>query len=424
MRVLFLSRRFFPAISGMSVYALNLVTQLARRGHDVTMLSQYRGDPAGIGVYGGGPPPDVPGAEVIGLESHGEQRVNDGAPADWEADIEALVAAAERAHAARPLDVIHAQYAYPTGLAALEAACRLGVPCVVSVQGGDGHWIGPCCETHRDAMRAVLNHAGAVLIGSASFRDETCGNNAVDPGRFTIVPGATDTARFSPRPGLEGNLGALRDPPRLLYHGRVDLRKGLGELLDALPAVLRAVPDAALTVSGIGPDVDALAAKARELGLTDRVTLAGYAGYDDAPGRLRSGDLFVSPTYSEGFSNTILEAMASGLPVVSTRAVGVVDCLTDGENGLLVPVGAVDELADAIVRLLADPDLRRRLAARALGDVRRLYSWEAVGSQIEAVYENLRGRAPDDRWTAIYDPAGAVADADLSCRFRSAPHLL
>ncbi len=309
--------------------------------------------------------------------------MNDGDPADWEADIQAMVAAAEWVHEEQPLDVIHAQYAYPTGLAALEAARRLGVPCVVSVQGGDGHWIGPCCETHRAAMTAVLNHANAVLIGSASFRDETCENNAVPPSQFTIVPGATDTARFTPRPGLEANLGALRDPPRLLYHGRVDLRKGLGELLAAMPAVLQAVPDATLTVSGIGPDVDVLAAKVGELGLSGAVTLAGYAGYDEAPDRLRAGDLFVSPTYSEGFSNTILEAMASGLPVVSTRAVGVVDCLTDGQNGLLVPVGSVDELAGAIVRLLRDAALRRRLAANALDDVRRLYSWEAVGSQIE-----------------------------------------
>ena len=262
-----------------------------------------------------------------------------------------------------------------------------------------------------------------MLIGSASFRDETCENNDVDPGRFTIVPGATDTARFAPRAGLEQDLGALRDPPRLLYHGRVDLRKGLGELIAALPRILEQAP-CTLTVSGIGPDGDAVAAQVAELGLEHVVTLAGYASYDEAPERIRSGDVFVSPTYSEGFSNTILEAMASGLPVVSTRTVGVVDCLEDGRNGLLVPVGAVDELAEAVVRLLKDAGLRRRLAAAGLDDARRLYSWEAVGGRIEAEYERLLGTAPDTTWTATYDPAATVADADRSCRFRAAPHLL
>ena len=153
MRILLLSRRFFPAISGMSVYALNLVRELVSRRARRDAGQPIPRDPAGAGVYGGGPPPDVPGAHVIGLESRGEQAAADGRPADWEADIETMVAAIEWAHEEQPLDVIHAQYAYPTGLAALEAARRLRVPCVVSVQGGDGHWIGPCCETHRTAMR-------------------------------------------------------------------------------------------------------------------------------------------------------------------------------------------------------------------------------------------------------------------------------
>ena len=66
MRICFVSRRFFPAISGMSVYALNLLRELVRAGHDVTMVSQYRGDAFGTKVYGGGPPPPVPGVNGIG----------------------------------------------------------------------------------------------------------------------------------------------------------------------------------------------------------------------------------------------------------------------------------------------------------------------------------------------------------------------
>ncbi len=84
MRICFVSRRFFPAISGMSVYALNLLRELVAAGHDVTMISQYRGDALGIRVYGGGPPPPVPGVRVIGLEQVGEQ---DGG--DFETDVAA-----------------------------------------------------------------------------------------------------------------------------------------------------------------------------------------------------------------------------------------------------------------------------------------------------------------------------------------------
>ena len=167
MRVCFVSRRFFPAISGMSVYALNLLRELVAAGHEVTMISQYRGDAFGRRVYGGGPPPEVPGVRVIGLEQLGEQ---DGG--DFERDVATMVAAVVAEHAVRPFDVLHAQYGYPCGWAVLEASRVTGLPNVVSIQGGDGHWVGSCCETHRLAMTRVLDHSNAVLIGCESFAQE------------------------------------------------------------------------------------------------------------------------------------------------------------------------------------------------------------------------------------------------------------
>ena len=423
MRVCFISRRFFPAISGMSVYALNLLRQLAADGHDVVMVSQYRADADGVGVYGGGPPPAVAGVRVVGLESVGEQAVGLGLPADFEADVAAMVAAVEREHEAAPFDVIHAQYGYPTGLAALEASRKLGVPNVVSIQGGDGHWVGGCCTTHKAAMRAVLNHAGAVLIGSESFAAEVSGHHATLRDRFTIVPGATDVDRFRPR--LDRPVGALGQPATLLYHGRVDLRKGVVELIDAFALLIESGRDLRLVVSGIGPDVAAVGERVELLALGDRVELLGYASYEQAPRVYHQGDLFVSPTYSEGFSNTILEAMAAGLPIVSTRTVGVVDCLVDGRDALLVEPRDVDGLTWAIARLLDDDALRTRLARQALAEVRTSYSWPAVVRQIERVYAEVADRPIDDSWQVDCDVARAsVTLADLSCRFRAQPHLL
>ena len=423
MRICFLSRRFFPAISGMSVYALNLLKELAGRGHDLVMVSQYRDDEAGAAIYGGGPPPAVPGVEVIGLPSLGEQEVCHGRPADFERDIEAMVAAVEEAHARKPFDVIHAQYGYPTGLAALEAARRLGLPHVVSIQGGDGHWVGQCCETHRTAMQAVLDYADALLIGSRSFADEVCENNGTHPDRFTIVPGATDTSRFCPR--KDRLPGALSDPPTLLYHGRIDLRKGLGELVDAFPTVAAAHPEVRMIVSGIGPDVEEVQRRIAAAGLAEQVSMTGWASYDEAPGVYHRGDLFISPTYSEGFSNTILEAMASGLPVVSTETVGVVDCLRDGENGLLVPLRDPAALATAIGRLLRDEALRRRLAEQALAEVEAKWAWGPVADLIEAEYRRVTAAPGNTAWTSIYNPhERTLQTADLGCRYRTKPHLL
>nr|WP_217809841.1 glycosyltransferase family 4 protein [Micromonospora sp. NBS 11-29] len=315
-----------------------------------------------------------------------------------------------RLHARRPFDVLHAQYAYPNGLAVLRAARAAGLPAVVSVQGGDGHWVGTCCDTHRLLVRAVFAHAPALLIGSASFAAEVCQRHDLDPGRFTVVPGATDTGRFTPsRP-----FGELSDPPALLYHGRVDARKGVLDLLDAVAKLRADATRVRLLISGIGPDVDATTARIAELGLAGDVDLLGAVPYERAHQVYARGDIFVSPTYAEGFSNTILEAMASGLPVVSTDVVGVRDCVRPEDNGLLVPAGDPAALAGAVRRLLDDADLRERLATRAHHDVVRKWSWPVIAHRITAVYDGLDATVPE-----IADPP-----PDLACRFRAAPHLL
>lgn len=401
MRICFVSRRFFPAISGMSIYAINLLRELVAAGHDVTMVSQYYGDPARRAVYGGGPPPPVPGVRVIGLEALGEQ---DGG--DFERDVDSMVFTIMREHERRPFDILHAQYGYPTGWATLLAAKRLRRPCLVSIQGGDGHWVGSCCETHREAMVRVLGHAGALLIGGRSFAEEVRDRLGTPIDRFTIVPGAVDTTRFTPGEGSAG-------PVRLLYHGRVDRRKGVLDFLRALPAV---PGDWSATISGIGPDVEPARALVAELALTDRVVFTGYADYYRVPDLYRRHDVFVSPTYAEGFSNTILEAMASGHAVLSCRAVGVVDCLRDGENGLLTDPGDVPALAAALARLVGDAPLRERLAAAALEECRRVYSWSAVGRQITGVYDRLLGSAPATDFSENLPVT--------PCRFRAEPHLL
>ncbi len=405
MRICFVSRRYFPAISGMSIYAANLLRQLVNAGHEVTMISQYRGDAFGRGVYGGGPPPAVPGMRVVGMEALGEQ---DGG--DFERDIDTLVDAIAREHAEAPFDILHAQYGYPTGWATLLASRRLGVPNLVSIQGGDGHWVGSCCETHRQAMLRVLDHAGSLLIGGRSFAQEVHDRLGTPLERFTLVPGAVDTECFTP-PGDAAQHS--HSPVRLLYHGRVDRRKGVLDFLAALPQLRHSWQ---ATISGIGPDLEPARELAATLGLAGRVVFSGYADYAAVPAIYQAHDVFVSPTYAEGFSNTILEAMASGHAVLSCRSVGVVDCLRDGENGLLVEAGDVAALTVALDRLLGDEPLRRRLAATALAECRRVYSWHAVGDQIMALYASLAGTSA----SRDFDPVLPLSD----CRFRREPHLL
>lgn len=422
MRICFISRRYFPAISGMSVYAQNYLREMVKLGHEVVMISQYRNDEAGTRIYGGGPPGPVDGVTVVGLESLGEQQVNTGQPADFEADILAMVDAALMHHQRKPFDIVHAQYAYPNGLAAIEISRRLGVPNVVSIQGGDGHWVGLCCDTHRRAIRAVFDHANELIIGSKSFADEVHDNHKIPIERFTVIPGAINADHFCPRQGRM--LGEIGSPATLLYHGRVDRRKGVLELIEAVNHLKFQGRNVRLMISGIGPDLEAAKELVTALHLNDVVEFTGYVSYADVPSVYRSADLFVSPTWSEGFSNTILEAMASGLPIVAARAIGVVDCLTDRKDALFHDVHDVLGLSLQIGTLLDNALLRHQLATNAMLEIQSKYQWPTVASQLASRLNSNLCSAPDNRWTDSYSPSSSLTDADLACRFRQSPHLL
>ena len=170
-------------------------------------------------------------------------------------------------------------------------------------------------------------------------------------------------------------------------------------------------------MSGIGPDFEAVKQKIEDLDAGDWARMLGYVEYEDVPQVYSQGDIFLSPTYAEGFSNTILEAMASGLTCVSCFAVGVIDCLRDGENGLLVEPGNISQLANAIERVVDEPELRSRITQKAYEEANTLYAWPTIARQIEGVYKSLLGTCPDLNFPTEFP-------VDPNCRFRKAPHLL
>ena len=177
-------------------------------------------------------------------------------------------------------------------------------------------------------------------------------------------------------------------------------------------------------ISGIGPDLVTAKELASTMRLDNIIDFTGHVSYEDVPEVYRSADLFVSPTWSEGFSNTILEAMASGLPIVAARAIGVVDCLTDRENALFHEIHDVAGLSMQIGTLLDDALLRRQLATNAMREIQTKYRWPSIAFQLAGRLNHNLSVAPDNQWTESYPPTTSISDVDLGCRFRQAPHLL
>jgi glycosyltransferase involved in cell wall biosynthesis len=181
-------------------------------------------------------------------------------------------------------------------------------------------------------------------------------------------------------------------PGRLLVGaaGRLSAEKGFDLLIRAVDRLLRDGLDAELILVGEGGERAALEALVGELGLGDRVRLLGYR--PDLPVWFEAMDGFALSSLREGLPNVLLEAMALETPVVATRIAGVPRLVRHGENGLLVGPGSVDELAEALGRLLRDAGLRRRLARAGRRTVEEGYSFAARMDKLRALYDHLLGR--------------------------------
>jgi colanic acid/amylovoran biosynthesis glycosyltransferase len=148
---------------------------------------------------------------------------------------------------------------------------------------------------------------------------------------------------------------------RVLSVGRLVPAKGHGVLLEAAALAARNGVRLHLTIVGDGPRRERLAALARELGIAEHVTFAGAVSQDALPAMFAAADAFCLPSFAEGLPVVLMEAMATGLPAVTTGVMGIPELVRDGENGVLVPPGRADLVADALGRLARDPELRARL---------------------------------------------------------------
>ncbi len=212
----------------------------------------------------------------------------------------------------------------------------------------------------------------------------------VPSDRLIATASGVDTARFHPGPPAAAVENRLPPHPRVVFTGRLHPQKNLDVLLDAWPAVARQTP-AHLVLVGDGVERPRLQTRAQALGIADRVHFAGAV--DDPAEHLRAADLFVLPSLAEGMSNSLLEAMATGLPCLASEIGGNTDLIDEGRTGRLLPADEPAAWSAALLALLADPEQARRLGTAALERVRSRYSLTAVVAANVATYRQLLARS-------------------------------
>ena len=305
------------------------------------------------------------------------------------------VATARLARRLRP-DLVVAHWVIPNGPPAALAARLAGCPLVVSLHGSDVFLAERKAPIGR-AARAVFGRAAAVTACSPDLAARAIGLGA-RPATTTTIPYGVDPARFRPhtpdeRAAIRARLG-LRDGERLvLAGGRLVYKKGLDIAIDAFAgAAVREAGPARLVIFGYGDLEEGLRAQAARLGLADRVLFAGRVERDHIPALFAAADLFLLPSVHDhagnvdGLPNTLLEAMATGLPIVASDVVGVPTVIDDGVHGRLVPERDVAALGAALAALLREPARAAALGKAARARVERELTWPQIARRFVGVY--------------------------------------
>ncbi len=204
------------------------------------------------------------------------------------------------------------------------------------------------------------------------------------PGEYRIIPNGVDIHRFSPslHPRIK------KDGRIILFVGRLDKRKGAEVAIRAFKRIKERFPEARLLIIGQGPREKALKGLVREMNLKD-VLFLGYAPREELPFYYASGDVYVSPALGgEAFGIVLLEAMATGKPVVASDIAGYREVIKDGEDGLFFKTGESEDLAEKVITILKNEDLRQRLEKNARRRAEE-YSWERIVKKVEEYYLEL-----------------------------------
>lgn len=263
--------------------------------------------------------------------------------------LEAMVLA--RHLARQGVDRIHNHFAMASSSVAMLASELGGIPYGFTLHG-------PADFQDTGRWRLDVKIARAVHVACISHFARSQGMLHSDPvhwDKLRIVHCGVEPGRY--------RADADRAPGRdVLFIGRLAAAKGVPVLLEAFARARAAFPDARLTLVGDGPARAALEDRCRALGLGDAVRFTGYLSQDEVAAELSRADLFALPSFAEGVPVVLMEAMATGIPVLATRIAGIPELVEDGVSGRIVAPGDVEGFAGAMTALLADP-----AAARALG---------------------------------------------------------
>ncbi|WP_424355699.1 glycosyltransferase family 4 protein [Methanobacterium sp. MBAC-LM] len=277
-------------------------------------------------------------------------------------------------------EIIHAQGISTSGISAFTAYLikkSLKIPYVVYGRGSD---IYPF-KAEKILVKAILNNADSVIALTEHMKKEI---QKISDKEVLVVPNGIDMNRFN---DSSLTYTELLKGKTIIFIGNLRPEKGLSYLIEAMMYVTKKDMNTQLLIVGEGPQRENLEKLVNKLNINNRVTFSGKVTTDKVPVYLKNSDIFVLPSLQEGFPNVLLEAMASGLPVVATEVCGINEIIEDGKNGFLVKPQNSKEIAEKILLLLNNHNLRKWISKQNIKKASK-YSWQRTVKMLEDAYTN------------------------------------
>jgi glycosyltransferase involved in cell wall biosynthesis len=361
MRIAIFSEVYWPMVSGVAVTLPRLADALETRGHAVRVYTATYLHPAGAA-----PRPEVHQSPSSPFFLYPDVQWAFPRPGEIGRDLRAFAP-----------DLVHLATEFAMGTAGLRAARQLRVPVIASAHTDYERYaarygVAWVVEWGWPYLRWFYRQAGRVLAPSQFYEAHLNRRGVTNTGIWTR---GVDRALFDPAhrsDAWRARFGAGPDDLVVTYVGRLAREKNLGLLLEAWAALGERRRGARLVFVGRGPMAEDIAARS-----LPGVHLAGLARDGELSAAYASGDAFVFPSTTETFGNSLLEAMASGLPCVTVGAGGILDFAEHGVNAWVARAESAESLTEGLANVLADAELRRRLSAGALATA-RARDWDEI----------------------------------------------
>jgi glycosyltransferase involved in cell wall biosynthesis len=282
-------------------------------------------------------------------------------------------------------DIIHVFFGIPSGPVAYILKKIYDIPYILFLGGRDVPRPHPDPPFYRlmygilmPAIKGIWGNAKAVVACSSGLRDMAI--KSADNVRIEVVPDGVDLAKFYP--AEQAKKGKIR----ILAIGRLIQRKGFDCLIKSVSEIIKNTDkDFCVEIVGDGPLRSELTNLAEKLKVSDKVIFSGSVPYDQLPERYRQADIFVLSSYAEGMPLVVLEAMASGLPIVATRVQGIDELVKDGTNGYLFMPSDHQILGLHLAKLINSGETRLNMGQESLRIVQR-YDWASITKEYLRIY--------------------------------------